>query len=645
MDVTDDFLSRLITNPRRGLRELIDNALDADAGNIEVVFRRSTMEAIDSVVVRDDGEGMTAIRATDAFGHLGGSWKRRQSLSPGGRLRRGHKGSGRWAAFALGSDVSWRSTAFPVVGLDQSPDLSRVEAVEVRGSASALGEFDVEPAVADGSATGTVVTVKNVYPSAQVIDSYRPQLTAHYATELRRQPTLTITVDGRRLNPADFIDDTHALPVRVEGVDDGSVVLTVVDWSREVKAPRPALVLTDAAGNGLFDHLEGITRASWAYTAYLAWDGFVEHRDDLPMPMAHSDEVAAVIDAGLEVLRDHIRGRQDAARASLLAQWKEEQSYPYSSRPDGPVEEAERDLFDLVAVTAAPAIQNNDVEGRKLVLRLLKEAVGGNPSHLMTVLREVVALDEEQLAELAGLLERTNLPSVITAAGVVTHRLDILAGLEAILHRREEAAKVREPDHLHQIVAREPWLLGDEYTTSVSERGLAEVLRSHQRTLGEERVLVDESDPEPVGTILVEGRPGRIDLMLTRVSPLDANVRQNLVVELKRPGVALDSDHVSQLEKYSFEIREDSRFHGQDVRWDFVLIGTRMTDFVRDKAEALERSSQPNFRLRVMTWDQLISTRRHQMKFVQRALDVNTSADSGVARLRAVHAEHLPDDL
>lgn len=646
--VTDDYLSRLITNPRRGLQELIDNALDADAQNINVDYLRSPLEAITTVIVTDDGEGMTATRATSAFGNLGDSWKRREILTGGGRTRRGKKGSGRWAAFAVGRDVTWSSVTRPVIGSDGSHDPERLEGVEVRGSYAELGEFDIETMpVAEDRSAGTVVTVKNVHDTAQGIDNGTRRLTAHYATELRRQPTLSIRVDGDRLDPALVTVDTHTIAVSVEHEDvaDGQVVLTVVDWAQDVKAVSPALVLTDAGGNGLFDHREGAQRCSWNYSAYLAWDGFNEHRDDLASPMAHADVVAAVIDAGLAALRHHIRGVQDTARLRILAEWKEEGSYPYVGETDGPVENAERDLFDIVAITAAPVIANNDLAGRKLSLRLLREAVSGSPSHLMTVLREVINLDEKQLAELADLLDRTTLPNIITTAGIVTHRLDILAGLETILHRREDAILVREPDQLHQVVAREPWLFGDEYTTSTSEKGLAEVLRNHRRTLGAERVLVDDDEDEPVGTILVEGRPGRIDLMLTRVSPLDADIRQNLIVELKRPTITLGSEEISQLEKYAFEIREDSRFHGQDVRWDFVLVGTRMNAFARDKAEQLERSNGLNFRIRVMTWDQLIHARRHHMNFVQRALEVSTSADSGVARLKLVHADRLPPAL
>ena len=43
---------------------------------------------------------------------------------------------------------------------------------------------------------------------------------------------------------------------------------------------------------------------------------------------------------------------------------------------------------------------------------------------------------------------------------------------------------VKERGELHPIVARNPWLFGDEFALSVDNRSLTEVLRKHQKMLG-----------------------------------------------------------------------------------------------------------------------------------------------------------------
>jgi len=63
----------------------------------------------------------------------------------------------------------------------------------------------------------------------------------------------------------------------------------------------------------------------------------------------------------------------------------------------------------------------------------------------------------------------------------------------------------------------------------------------------------------------------------------------------------------------------------------------------RDKAQRFAGENQPNFRIRAMTWDQLLHNRFQQLKFVQDALAVTTNEGTGLAELRRIHGEHLPD--
>lgn len=692
VNVTDEYLASLIRNPKVGLEELVDNALDADATAIDIAFRRGLGEAVTGITISDDGEGMTWHRATSAFGNLGDSWKIRDRRTKSGRGRRGSKGSGRWAAFSLGEEVTWTSVADAPVGTAQ-------EKVVVSGSSRSLGEFDIAEPVALTGDTGTVVDVREVRDDAQILDSdvERRRLTELYALSLRRQPSLSITVDGKPLRADDVIVEVTRIPVDVPeltetdrahtdepthapirdltqnqpepasvGDAEPLVWLTVVEWHPKVRGIRPTLVLTDADGEALHDHIDFIPKAPWLFTAFLAWDGFEDHRPNLPSPITWQPPLSTVVEAGLEVLRQHITDRKNAAEVGILTSWKLEDSYPFGTTPPrGPIEEAERDLFDLVAVTAASAIQGSDVKGRKFALRMLREAMRSDDTNLTHVLQQVLDLDADQVDDLSNLLRRTTLPALLKAGRVVTHRLDILDGLHTILHEPAFAARVGEKRHLHEVVAAEPWVFGDEYTTSVSERTLPAVLRAHRAKLGSERVIVDPNADPAVGAgpgsdsgssgevhpvddgprPTVSGREGRIDLMLTRVSPLEKDLTQHLIVELKRPSVTLSAAEITQLEEYAYEISNDSRFHGQTVSWDFVLIGTKMSAFAQDKAEKLERQADRSFRLRVTTWDRLLRARRHQMKFVERALADATSGSHGLDELRRIHADRLPDEV
>jgi hypothetical protein len=93
----------------------------------------------------------------------------------------------------------------------------------------------------------------------------------------------------------------------------------------------------------------------------------------------------------------------------------------------------ERELFDVVAVTASRAVNTGDRIGKRLSLRLIKEAIEQRPSSLHRVFQEVLDLSDDRLRELELLLERTTLNAIISAARVVSNRLDFLRGLEILL--------------------------------------------------------------------------------------------------------------------------------------------------------------------------------------------------------------------
>jgi sensor histidine kinase regulating citrate/malate metabolism len=55
---------------------LVWNSLDADATEVNVIFSLNALGGIDSIVVTDNGSGISKERAEHDFESLGDSWKR-----------------------------------------------------------------------------------------------------------------------------------------------------------------------------------------------------------------------------------------------------------------------------------------------------------------------------------------------------------------------------------------------------------------------------------------------------------------------------------------------------------------------------------------------------------------------------------------
>jgi len=101
-----------ISSPVVAVLELVKNAYDADANNATVRFRKaSTPEG--TIEISDDGHGMSWEDIETKWMVIGTDNKQREPISPGGRIRVGEKGIGRFALDRLASQVVLETTPKP----------------------------------------------------------------------------------------------------------------------------------------------------------------------------------------------------------------------------------------------------------------------------------------------------------------------------------------------------------------------------------------------------------------------------------------------------------------------------------------------------------------------------------------------------
>jgi len=108
IDVKDDHLEE-ITKASGGnaIEELIWNALDADATQIDVCYNESMVGGYISVIITDNGHGLKYEEVRNKLWNLGGSTKKNTLKTNQGRLYHGKHGKGRFKAFSLGDRITF----------------------------------------------------------------------------------------------------------------------------------------------------------------------------------------------------------------------------------------------------------------------------------------------------------------------------------------------------------------------------------------------------------------------------------------------------------------------------------------------------------------------------------------------------------
>ena len=636
LEIRGDFVERSIrTSPTKALAELIWNSLDADATEVGVVFERSVMRAVEAIEVQDNGLGMTHEQALTGFRSLGGSWKdiEKQSRKHKRQLH-GKQGRGRLLAFSLGgSKASWRTTADVEGGR---------QATGITVTSDDRDYFDVSEPEPTADPAGTVVRVEGIADSPRGIEGEQAwlDLVTEFALYIEQYKP-EVVVDGRRLDPGPLQASRHEYTL--EGFDPADPpILTIVEWTIPV---REVMYLCDPAGIALDFVSVGRAAPGFEYTAYLRWHGIEERSADLALVEAGHPVLSPLVDLARHKISEHFDQRQRERSRTVIEEWREEEVYPYEEAPAGLIEQAARDLFDVVAVAAAPAVNATDnKKSRRLALSLLRQAVEREPSAVEEILQEVLQLPASQIEDFRHLLRRTSLPSIIKASRGITDRLDFLAALRILVFDPETKKKVLERSELHRILENETWVFGEQFSLTASDQGLTKALAEHIKILGRD-------DPSPSGEALdAEGHRRILDLMLARSVPHARREHEHLVVELKAPRVVIGDTEITQIKNYARAVARDPRFDRLQVQWDFVIVSTDLDEAAKADASQTGRErglvwEQEGIRVWARSWAEVIDEAEYRLNFVKERLGYAPSDELGLDYLRRAHAQFVPDSL
>jgi hypothetical protein len=639
-----DFLES-ITNakPISALAELVWNGFDAGSEQVQVFLELNQLDGIQAIRIRDHGDGIDHSKVDALFGSLGDSWKKTKGRE-NGRALHGKNGKGRFKAFALGERVEWNTT--------YQKDGKWFE-YRIIGSAQTLDDFEIsDPKEAKSSLNGTEVTINNLKKSfsSLISDTVYLELAKIFAAYLTEYPSLRFEYNGIKVDPKNaqkYSKEYHLGDVEISDGQKVVVSVSIIEWS----VPTDRIMhLCDSKGISLYDLPFGqrIRAPGFNFTAYIKSEHFLEldKLNQLGVAELHPD-VSVILKVAQNKVKEHFRCRILEGQSEIVEQWKKEHIYPYEENANlNPVEIVERQVFDILAVNVQsylPSFESSDFRARKFTFRLLAQAIRENPESVQRIIIEVLGLKKEEQDDLAELLEKTQLSSIISSAKIVANRLDFLMGLENLLFDKESKKILLERDQLHKILENEAWLFHEEFSLAGSEQRLEEVLNIHLDKLGKR-----EDDILPVE--VSEGKTGRVDIMLHKAIQPRTGEYEYLIVELKRPSKKIDSDVLSQIEKYAIAVASDQRFNGVPARWTFLAVSNELDNYAKRKTNQrncpkgqIYDDAELNITVWAKSWADIINNTRARLMFVNNQLAYEADRDSAKEYLRKAHAKFIPE--
>lgn len=528
--------------------ELIANAWDAESDKVEVTVSEDPTALGAAIEVRDFGEGMTFDELNEYYLTIG--YERRKARgerTKSGRLVMGRKGIGKLAGFGIAENIVLRSVKNGRVvqfTLNYTELKSKPE----------LGAFEFEPEIDEASdeETGVAVILKDLKLQRRIeIESFRKSIARRFAlnTEI-----MGILINGEELTKEHLVFE-HRTPSEDSG------------WTEE-----------EIPGFGKVQYWFGFLRDTIKDKELRGISVFARDKVAQVTPFFFNLSGGINGQVGLEYLTGQVKAeildeevdyiatsRQTInwqfGNAPLLEAWgigkiKELCSDWKKRRTDKNLEKFKHDYSEFYPRIYALAGQERKdvmaalerIAGLECVgeaeFRVIANSLinGVERESVRKVIQRINAASAEALPELMEAIREWDIISAVATAELVSGKISIIEQFDKYI---EEGLKEKAPRgdiDMQGFIKDHPWLLGYEY------EHLQPADFHHEKGVDKwiEEVL-KETDKEFVREDEREGR--RFDLLCIK------DELRIVILELMRPGVPVDFDHVKRLERYVRRVR------------------------------------------------------------------------------------------
>lgn len=572
--ITDEGVKKHFKNyePHKSIFELVWNGLDANATEIEIEIDLNKMHGIDSIKIKDNGEGIDFKNIKSNFERFNESTKKNDDR------KHGSHGRGRLAFHRICEKASWftkRDEENAEIKID-SETIRRYELVELDKTDQILNLKKLD--------SGTCVVLTDFLSNNKLPleKDLRSLLSIEFGWVLALNNELKIIVNGEKITVP-----SHEIFTKYVEISNVNFNLKVIRWDEKPSSNKSYNYLITNENiilkRGLSKTNNKISFYTSAY-AFSEWlDDYDSSDDELFSEYSEFQEISNQVFGELtefqrDIYRDFLREFVDKEinKFETLGYFPIYDGYQhdYSLWRKNHTKKIVKNIY-----LADPQIFNSlNAKSAKILIRLLdKISVSNENDALFKILEDVLDLSDENTDKLAKQLHKTSLDSIISTIELLQRRRQVIHMLREIMDNRSK--EVLETPDLQKIIEDNTWLFGPQYTILGAEEDtftkVAEKLRSQIKDID------NISDADLAEGFTLEGVNRQVDLFLARQKPCydskNNPIYKCVIVEIKRPGVSLNKKHLSQIDDYAEIISKHPAFNSEKMRFELILIGRKIS--------------------------------------------------------------------
>lgn len=618
--------------PVPSVAELIANAWDADADRVEISVPETLIEEGAEIVVKDYGKGMSFDEINQFYLYIGYERRQRGERTPGGRLVMGRKGIGKLAGFGIAEDIVIRSVQDGhVVQFDLNyTDLKSKESLQGYEFVPTIDEDTDEK-------NGVTVTYKNLKARQNInIENFRKSMGRRFALETGK---MRITINGSELTHED-LDFEYRTPEASWQEEEIPGFGKVSYWfgflKNTVQDPELRGVAVFAR-----DRIAQVTPFFFNLTGGINGQVGLEYLTG----QVKSDELDADTDY---IATDRQTVNWQFGKAPVLEKWGQEKIKELCKNWKKRREESKEEKFVHDYSELAPLINPLPEQERKDLREALEKIAGleriGTEEFMVIarsmvsgvqresvkkVIQRINAADDDSMEDLYQAIKEWDVISAVAIAEIVRGKIEIIRQFENHIDSRTPEKSAQGFPDMQEFIKEHPWLLGHEYEQLSSkdiyhERGVDKWIRE----------VLNETDAEYSAKDKTDGR--RFDLLCIK------DRRDIVILELMKPGVAADYDHLMRLQRYVTKVQSAVDKKGTDQEFSKMLVGGIMiADNFADDSALLKTLRQLQPTVNAIEWRALFERVEGRYKDYFEILKQKAPDDPRIKGLDNLEEENL----
>ncbi|WP_323666700.1 ATP-binding protein [Pectobacterium punjabense] len=599
-NITHAGIKKLFTRwkdePSQSIVELVANGFDAGANKVDVQIERNDLGGLESVSVLDNGSGINIDKCEEHFSRFN------ESLKQGNDDLQGAHGKGRLSFHLFSQEAIWftryQGHDFKItINSESLRDFKVVELSEIEQHASLRNLKN-----------GTCVVLRHFIKNLPDKDFIIKKLQNNFGWRLSLNKKRKLFLNEFEVNVP--------LNVSVErdiAIGDFTFNILFIRWINKPGLEKSFNYLVNNQGRIVFRELSSFNHKPNFYLSTYARSEWIEFFDihDSSLNFNEEKKVSVTSDEYKKLKSEIHKIGKDLYESFLkefvdekIREYEEKGYFPsYSGLLEADAEWRMQTIKNTISSIyyADPSVFSNlKSKQAKILIHLIDKIIVSNENNeLFDVLESILELDQKSLIELRSQIDKSSLQNIISTIETLQRRESVVQKLkEMIVNHYNE---VKETPDLQLVIENNTWLFGNKYTILGAEEDdfqrIAYGLRSHIR--GIDTLNGSDFDEDDLSNGLdIEGVRRQVDLFLARrrigFNGRGENYFQCTIIEIKRPSVSLNEKHLQQLKDYAKIILQHPGFSMENMRFELVLVGRKISNADFEIGAALEIAEAKN---------------------------------------------------